>query len=307
MLLGVVMQIEKIRKYLDQFLSEQDLKRSTLITYRNGILQFIAYANLKEITHATRSDLIKYKNYLEDKNLAINTRNNYLISLNRFYYWASIKQLAVNIAGNITVKRDTSRHKKDALNIKQLVKLFKQPDMDSIQGIRDFAVLNLMVRTGVRICEIVRLNKDDIEKVGRKNRLWIHGKGKSGKDDYVVLTKKALQPIENYLNCRSNISARDPLFTSLSDRNFDQRLTIYTLSRMVKKYLRSAGIDSSRITAHSLRHSFAVLAMRAGSQLMDVQIAMRHKSPLTTQVYLNDIIHEKRLESSPEIAIDKIL
>ncbi|PJF37928.1 MAG: hypothetical protein CUN55_19590, partial [Phototrophicales bacterium] len=116
-----------------------------------------------------------------------------------------------------------------------------------------------------------------------------------------------LEPLRNYLRAR-NVRHHDaPLFASLSDRNYGKPLTIFSLSRIIKNRLRAAGLNSKRITAHSLRHTFGVLAMQAGASLYEVQLAMRHTAPTTTQLYLGDIERIKRLEASPERKISALL
>jgi integrase len=137
--------------------------------------------------------------------------------------------------------------------------------------------------------------------------LWIHGKGRSSKDEFVLLTPQALTSLHEYLQARIIKSEREPLFISLSDRNYGKKLTIFSLSRIIKGRLRAAGLDSKRITAHSLRHTFGVLSMQAGASLYEVQLAMRHTAPTTTQLYLGDIERIKRLEASPERKMSNLL
>ena len=78
------------------------------------------------------------------------------------------------------------------------------------------------------------------------------------------------------------------------------------MSRLIKQRLRAAGMNSRRITAHSLRHTFGVMAIKAGASLYEVQLAMRHTAPTTTEIYLGDIEQEKRLEGGPEKRISKL-
>ena len=122
-----------------------------------------------------------------------------------------------------------------------------------------------------------------------------------------MLTKEALDPIRDYLAARAPLSDYAPLFASVSDRNYGKRITIYTLSRLIKRRLRNVGIDERAITAHSLRHTFGVLSMQAGASLYEVQLAMRHTSPTTTELYLGDIEKMKRMEASPERKLSALL
>jgi integrase/recombinase XerD len=185
--------------------------------------------------------------------------------------------------------------------------LLKSIDCSNIQGKRDYALINLLVRTGLRLKEVVSANIEDMCEQRGEMLLWIHGKGRASKDEFVLLTQQALAPLHDYLQLRTVRSEKEPLFVSLSDRNYGKRLTMYSFSRIIKWRLRAAGFDSKRITAHSLRHTFGVLSMQAGASLYEVQLAMRHTAPATTQLYLGDIERIKRLEASPERKMSNLL
>ncbi|MCX6089848.1 MAG: tyrosine-type recombinase/integrase [Candidatus Atribacteria bacterium] len=118
--------------------------------------------------------------------------------------------------------------------------------------------------------------------------LWVHGEGQDLKDQFVLLTNETLRPINEYLSTRKNPRDEDPLFISRSNRNFGTRLTTRTVSRIVKSSLRKMGLDSRRFSAHSLRHSFATLALEGGAPLLQVKEAMRHRSIETTMIYAHN-------------------
>jgi integrase len=137
--------------------------------------------------------------------------------------------------------------------------------------------------------------------------LWVRGKGRDGKDEFVVLTEDSLEPIRLYLRSRMLKDKKEPLFASLSDRNYGKRITTFSLSRLIKGYLRRAGLNSRRLSAHSLRHTFGVLSIKSGASLYEVQLAMRHMAPTTTEVYLGDIEQQKRREAAPEKRLSELL
>jgi len=123
---------------------------------------------------------------------------------------------------------------------------------------------------------------------GEKKLLWVHGKGRSGKDEFVLLTPAALTPYIIILQERVIKNEKEPLFGSLSDRIMEANNNFFII-QMIKKRLRAAGFDSKRITAHSLRHTFGVLLCKREPSLYEVQLAMRHTTSTTTQLYLGDI------------------
>lgn len=159
---------------------------------------------------------------------------------------------------------------------------------------RDFAILNLMLRTGLRDIEIVRANCKDIQTKAGVDVLYVQGKGRASKDSFVVLTPKALSPITTYLEKRGNVNELDPLFASVSSRNAGERLTVRSIFRIAKSALRAIGIDDERYTAHSLRHTAITFSLLGGATERDAQQMARHANITTTMLYSHDIDRIKR-------------
>ena len=135
--------------------------------------------------------------------------------------------------------------------------------------------------------------------------LKIWGKGRDEKDAFVVLTDKAYAPIKAYLDTRGTTTLKEPLFISTSNRNLKGRLTTRSISKICKEGFRAIGIDGKEYTAHSLRHTTAVLLLKNGS-LADVQSVLRHSSPATSQIYTKSIEEELRLANPSEMKLDGI-
>lgn len=297
-----------ITALIEQFLAQHDVGNSSRGTYRNALKQFFRWITRNKIKQPTRETIIIYKEWLDKKGLRPFTRSCYLVAVRKFFEWAEGLKLYPNIAKGVKgSRRAFKNHQKDALSIEQVKMLFASIDTSTLTGKRDFALINLLTRTGLRLIEIVRADVGDLTEEGDEALLWIRGKGRDGKDDFVVLTADTLNPILHYIRAREDMRATAPLFASLSDRNNGQRLTTYSLSRLVKKYLRGVGLNTRRVSAHSLRHTFGVLAIKAGASLYDVQLAMRHTSPSTTELYLGDIERAKRREAAPERKITALL
>lgn len=293
---------------LEQFLATQDVTRGSKITYRNALRQFFAWFIQAQHINPTRETILKYKEDLDLKGLRPSTRASYLVAVRKFFEWAEGLKIYPNIAKGIKgARRALKHHQKDALTIAQIKKVFGAIDRSQIQGKRDFALINLLLRTGLRLIEVVRADYKDLDLQGEEALLWVRGKGRDGKDECVVLAQDALNPLLEYLRARKSAIAEAPLFTSLSDRNFGKRLTTFSLSRIIKRYMRRAGINNRRVTAHSLRHTFGVLSIKAGASLYEVQLAMRHSNPGTTEIYLGDIERQKRLEGAPEKKVSELL
>ena len=170
---------------------------------------------------------------------------------------------------------------------------------------RDYAMINLMIRTGLREKEVAEALIGDLERRGENATLWVRGKGHTDKDDYVLLFPKSLAPIDKYLEeYRKGAKADEPLFTATSNRSAGKALAPKAISRIIKERLRRIGFDDSRYTGHSLRHTAITLALEAGANPKQVQIMARHADPGTTQIYTHD--YERRKHSG-EAFIEEFL
>ena len=297
-----------IDEFIHPFIAAQDVSLNSRTTYLNALLQFSRWCQEKNITQPQRETILSYKFWLDTKQLSAYTKAIYIVVVRRFFLWTEDSQLYPNVARGIKgIKKFAKSHQKESLSLDALKKILSSIDCSTLCGKRDFALINVLVRTGLRLKEVASATIEDMYEQRGEMLLWIHGKGRASKDEFVLLTQQALQPIYEYIHARGIKNEREPLFVSLSDRNYGKKLTIFSLSRIIKRRLRAAGFDSKRITAHSLRHTFGVLSMQAGASLYEVQLAMRHTAPTTTQLYLGDIERLKRLEASPERKISSLL
>ncbi|HPJ12406.1 MAG TPA: tyrosine-type recombinase/integrase [Caldisericia bacterium] len=299
--------IGKSFKELKQdFLSSIDLKKSSIDVYSRQLESFIQWITAKKMTSPSRDDILQYKEYLYKKDLSALTISSYIVVVRKFFAWMESTKVYPNIARDVKGLKRNRGFRKDTLSIDQIRSVLNSIDTQTIQGKRDFAIINLLIRTGLRTIEITRANIADIRQKGGCSILWIQGKGRDTKDEFVVLTTETLKPIHDYLSCRPSSTKRErsPLFMSNSSRNNGQRLTTRSISRIVKNQLVQAGINTSRITAHSLRHTAITLALQAGATIQEAQALGRHANINTTMIYAHNI---NRIENAPELKIEKIL
>jgi integrase/recombinase XerC/integrase/recombinase XerD len=223
----------------------------------------------------------------------------YLVALRRFYEWAEGNKLYPNIAKGIKSPKRKNAYLKEHLRENQIVELLKHFEGNT----RDYAIVNLLLRTGLRCIEVVRANVEDITFKGGQRILRVWGKGRDERDAFVVLTDKAYAPIKAYLDTRGSTTLKEPLFISTSNRNLKGRLTTRSISKICKEGFRAIGIDGKEYTAHSLRHTTAVMLLKNGT-LADVQSVLRHASPATSQIYTKSIEEELRLAEPAEMKLD---
>ena len=288
--------------YIDAFLQSLDIRASSKYTYKRQLKEYIIWQTKLNIVTPSREDILRYKEYLqENRALSALTIGGYLTAVRRFFEWLEAEKIYPNIARGVKGPKRRKGFKKDALTLEQAKTLLKSIDKSSLTGKRDFAILNLMLRTGLRTIEIIRATKEDITRQSGEIVLFIQGKGRDSKDDFVVLTESTIEPIRIYMNERGKLKDNDPIFASHSTKNFGKKLTTRSISRIVKNRLRAININDDRLTAHSLRHSAITFSLLAGATTQEARLLARHTDINTTLIYAHNI---NRIKEAPEHKIE---
>ena len=286
-------------KLINRFFKYLDVSAQSVQAYRKGITQFMKYLAMENISRPTRETVLSFKRSLIERGLKPSTIALYLSALRRFFAWSASEGLYENITDGIKSPKQQAGHKRDYLSGSQIQAMLKKT-----QSKRDYSMLLLITTCGLRTIEICRANVEDIRTLGDTTVLYVQGKGRSDKTEFVKLSEPVVAAIREYLSSRGQVSGNEPLFVSESRRNKGHRLTTRTISGVCKKAMKEAGYDSPRLTAHSLRHSAATLALLSGIELEDVQQFMRHTSIATTMIYVHTVSRLKSLcESSVTAAI----
>lgn len=285
------------------FIASQDVREASRKLYTRTLSQFFVWIERegKDLNALTREDILEYKDSLLSSGLSALTISSYLVVVRKFYEWAEAMKVYPNVAKGIKTPRRKQAFKKQHLTenkSRELLEYYRE------KSLRDYAIVNLLLRTGLRTIEVVRADIGDITFKGESRVLLVWGKGHTEKDSFVVLTDKAYQPIREYLETRKGGKAGEPLFTSNSRQNKGERLTTRTISAICKEGLKEIGLDGKEFTAHSLRHTTAVEILKKGGEITDVQRVLRHTSPVTSQIYTESIEEELRLQRSPESLLD---
>lgn len=273
-------------------------------SYRTGLdalQRWAAEAGL-DMDELTEDHLRAFRDDVSGR-LSPGTVSTYLTGIRSFYRWADSPSFP-DVASGVKGAHSRRGFKKEALTPEEARLVLERCQGESPQELRDFAMVNLMIRTGLRDIEVVRADVGDIDRSAGRRVLLVQGKGRSEKDELVVLSDKAYQPIERYLGTRPGCGPGDPLFASLSRRNPGGRLTTRTVSAVAKRALQAAGINSPRYTAHSLRHTAVTFSLLGGATLEQAQRMARHADITTTMVYSH---HVDRIRDAAELKIDNVL
>lgn len=310
------------REAVSAFITNLDAKDATRRQYEKALKLFFTWTeeHLIPLSGITRSLILDYrKDLLEGaKSLSSRTVSAYMVAIRRFYQWAEAEKYYPNVAFGIKSPKIKKDFVKQHLTPQECQDMLEHI-LDELQEkvgrcvyanreentLRDYAMVNLILRTGLRTVEVSRLDVGDITERRRKRVLVVWGKGRDSKDDYVPLSDKAYGPIQDYLRVRGEAPADSPLFICEGYGARGRRLSARRIQSICKEAMRSIGLDDHAFSAHSLRHTCAVMLIQAGASAYDVQKFLRHASIDTTEIYLESIEEDLRLGRSPEKLLDE--
>jgi len=274
---------------LDQFIAYADVSEITMTTYKRNLKQFFKWLSDNAIINPTRQDILNYKKALQDR-VKPTTAQNYLVAVKIFFKFTANAGLYPNIAENIKGINIDKTHKKDTLTTEQAKDVINTAKKSNdINSIRNHAILSLMITCGLRVSELISANIGDIRTLNNKTVLYIKGKGQTDKTQFVVLPYETEKAIRNYLNMRDNQDNKQGLFLSHGNKSNGNRLSARTVRHIAKQSMRDVGLDSERLSTHSLRHTAITLSLINNASLQETQQFARHSNINTTLIYSHNL------------------
>ncbi|HLB95869.1 MAG TPA: site-specific tyrosine recombinase/integron integrase [Patescibacteria group bacterium] len=287
---------------------------NTAKNYDHYLQTFASFAKSHAIESPAKIDeelIKKFRLALNRQNLSKSTQNYYLISLRSFLKYLARKGSKTLSPEKIELIK-TPERQITFLEQDELEQILKAPDLKTIQGIRDRAILALFFSTGLRVSELCNLKKVDINL--QKSEFSVRGKG--GKVRVVFIDENARESLKRYLAGRDD--KNEYLFISYGHTNKPLAvsrellaITPRSVQRMIRKYAKAGGI-TKHVSPHTMRHSFATDLLIGGADLRSVQEMLGHKSVTTTQIYthvtnkhlqeVHRAFHGLRQNVSPEAA-----
>ena len=282
---SIVEQQEIGAELFNRFIVYLDTTPKTIETYTKALRQLFGYFSLNGIRQPQREDIIAFREELKASGHKPTTIQNYITATKIFFSWTAQEGYYPNIADHLKGAKLDREHKKDYLTSRQVKEVLGSIERDGLQGYRDYAILTLMVTGGLRDIEVSRANIGDLRTAGENTVLYVQGKGRQEKTEYVKISQPVEKAIREYLRERGDAGEQEPLFTSLSNNSKGKRLSTRSISGIVKNRLKKAGYNSERLTAHSLRHTAFTLSLLAGKDITEVQQFARHANIATTMIY----------------------
>lgn len=289
--------------FLEYLEIEQNRSQKTIRNYDHYLTRLSDFAGDIKISDIDPELIRKWRLWLNrlgtnvSDELQKNTQNYHLIALRSFLKFCAKRDIPALTADKIELAK-TVRKQVTFLNPEELERLFAEPDISTLPGLRDRAILELLFSSGLRVSELVGLDREHIN--SKRREFMVRGKGQ--KDRPIFISEEAAEWITKYLEKRTD-TAR-PLFARYSGKktvdtsgNF-HRLTARSVQRMVAKYALLAGI-TKHVSPHTLRHSFATDLLMNGADLRSVQAMLGHSNISTTQIYTHvtdphlKSVHEK--------------
>jgi site-specific recombinase XerD len=280
---------EAVSRFLEYLELEQNRSMKTIQNYSHYLTRLSDYAGEIKLKDIDAELVRKWRMWLNrlptntSDELSKITQNYHLIALRSFLRFCAKQDWETLPADKIELAR-TKRPQVTFLKPEELDRLTDQPDISKLNGLRDRAILELLFSSGLRVSELVGLDRDHINL--KRKEFMVRGKGQ--KDRPVFISDEAAAWIEKYLDMRTDNTK--PLFIRYSGSkkvdnsgNFT-RLTARSVQRMVSRYALLAGI-TKHVSPHTLRHSFATDLLMNGADLRSVQAMLGHSNIATTQIY----------------------
>ena len=278
------MQQRDLKTMIDEYIDYMDRKQITKDSYKRILYKYYDYITTLTISNPKRNDVLKYKEYLL-KNLGSASVQKHIVVLRGFYRYCKLNNYYDDITYEVRGMKIQPTFKRQALSIedsKRLLQKAKQRAKD-VLGKRNYAIVALLLTTGLRSIEIERSDVYDLDIIDGSNVLFIMGKGRDSKDAFVKISNEVYEIIQDYLITRND--SNEALFLTHNNKNESKRLSTKIIRSAVKELLISIGYDSKAYSVHSLRHTFATTALIEGASLLETKEALRHSDVSTTQIY----------------------
>lgn len=277
-------------QYLEYLEIEKDRSQKTIENYDHYLGRFLKWARVSSPGDITDELVRNYRLHLnrmsdeKGKPLKKITQNYHVIALRNFFKYLSKRDIKTLPAEKVELGKAQKRQV-DFLEIQEVERMFQAASGSGLKSLRDRAILELLFSSGLRVSELVSLNRDQLNL--KTGEFSVRGKG--GKVRVVFVSDQAKAALEKYLEKRNDV---DPaLFVRVGIKHLERksksdslRITPRTIQRVVKFYATKAGIVKD-VHPHTLRHSFATDLIQSGADIRSVQEMLGHSSVTTTQIY----------------------
>ncbi len=281
-----------LEAFIDYLKVEKGLAANSIYSYNGDLKKYATYLKengLENPKKINRKDITDFL-FMLRKKVSPNSIARTLSTIKSFHKFLLREKITPSDPADLVDAPKLEKKIPNFLSFDEVTKILKAPNLKKPQGIRERAILELMYATGLRVSELVKLKRSDINlDVG-----FIKCKGKGSKERIVPLGKIAENFLQKYLNeARAKLAGKKEsvyIFLAQGGRPISRQ----SVWKMIKKIVRKAGIKK-KVSPHTLRHSFATHLLERGADLRSVQEMLGHASITTTQIYTH--VNQKRLKT----------
>ncbi len=305
----VKLKLTELKRYIAAFLETlQERSPETRGTYERSLKAFVNFFVQDRHFFFRVRDVERYREFLKtQRKLKEATVATYLTALRRFcQFLVAEGVLEKNPAARVAGGRRPQHHHRMYLQLSEIQQLLESIDQTTEIGLRDRAIIQLMLGCACSEREIMYANIGDLQRRGRKWILYVQGKGRTVKDEVVPVPPAAVEAVQRYLEKRrqyEELSEDSPMFVSYSNRSQRQRMTIRGIREAISERLRQSGIKQDRkrlVTPFSIRHTAGILLAESGIPVEEFMQRMRIKWRPTAMQYYR-LAGVLRSEQYPEL------
>lgn len=283
--------LDATEQFIIHCLAEKGLQKQTIINYNDDLKSFYKFLNDDnfQVENLNLEHIKNYIIFLTNEGKSILTILRHVSTLKSFYlFLINEKKIKCNIDQLDLPKKP--QHLPTVLSFEEVESLLEQPDLSKPSGIRDRAMLEVMYATGLRVSELLTIEKKNLSIEKKQIRIF----GKGAKERYVPISTFALEYLIKYINeVRNESPYRNSKYIFINKEG--KPLSRQAFWQIIKNYASKAGIIEN-VTPHTLRHCFATHLLENGADLRSVQEMLGHSDISTTQIYTH--VSSKRIRSA---------
>jgi site-specific recombinase XerD len=287
----VRLKVTQVLDYVNEFLSAlKEKSESTRQTYHRTLREFLYFFTRDRRFFFRLRDVERYRRYLvRVKKLQPTSVGTYMTALRRFcQYLVERGVLERNPARQVPGGRRPQQHSRTFLTAGEIERLLASVESTSLVGLRDRAIILMMLGCACSEHELAAANVGDIRRRKRQWVIYVQGKGRKAKDEAVPIPPRVYEALRAYLEQRGRAEPEEPLFLSYSRRSRGQRMSVRGIREVVNQRLRESGIKAGRelrLTPFSLRHTAGLLLVESGASVEEVMQRMRIRWRPTALLY----------------------
>lgn len=295
-----------------QYLLEKDITQGTYDLFKIILDQYVTYLKEHRINYPNTSDVITFIEWKKSEGCSTRWTNHQIGTLKNFYAYLRFNRQRLGLSDVYgfdvmhPIKREAIDHNayKPSLSpdqAKQLLNFCKER-RDTKSQSRDYAIVYLMLTTGVRSIEVRRAKRKDLKRIQQQLVLYIQGKGRTAPDAYVKIPAGLEVALNDYLSLRKDDNPF--LFIGHSRHQTTPYLSRSFVIKMFKQLMKDAGLEETKVTAHGLRHTAATMNLVRGGGLESTRQFLRHAHVSTTIIYAH---HVDRMTDAPDNEIERLI